>query len=146
MHKGFVIILKAIMALLFIITFVYIVAHFLGIGKVAEWSYTTPWEDRDPPKLYEASATPKSLEIGEEMTITAKVSDDSGIAYVKAKIQNPDEKNIAIVDLYDDGSHNDGSSGDYIYGNTWTAPERGTYYVDLEVCDTKGNCKEYENI
>ena len=146
MSRGFVIILKAVMALLFIITFAYVVISLLGLKEIGEWRYSTPWEDREPPKLYEAKAFPNPLDAGEEMTITARVSDNSGIDCVKAKIQKPDENNIAVIELFDDGLHSDGKKRDFIYGNTWKATESGKYYVDIEICDIKSNCIEYENI
>jgi len=147
MHKGIIIILKAIMALLFIITFAYVVIYMLGMGKiVSDWSYTTPWEDKEPPKIADASVYPSSVEVGDNIIIKVRVIDDSKIDYVKAEIQKPDENTITTIDLYDDGMHNDEFESDYIYGNTWEATEEGAYYVDIKVCDIKGNCAEYENI
>jgi len=48
-----VIILKAVMALLFIITFAYVVISLLGLKEIGEWRYSTPWEDRKYPTDHE---------------------------------------------------------------------------------------------
>ena len=69
---------------------------------------------------------------------------------VTAYIQSPDESNIYVLSLYDDGNHGDLSNGDGTYGNIWDSsgyPET-TYYVDIVAIDSSlsNNLNELENI
>ena len=50
----------------------------------------------------------------------------------EVRIQQPDEIDIATLQLFDDGMHGDGASGDGIYANIWnSAGASGEYYVDV---------------
>ena len=84
---------------------------------------------------------------GTKFTITTKVSDISGVASVIAHIQKPDETDVAVITLYDDGSHNDGAAGDGIYGNILdsTGKSAGVYFVDIIAKDRLGYSAQEEN-
>ncbi len=105
-------------------------------------------EGSSGPRISNAQVIPTSGPPGTTFVITASISDPNGVdsTTTKAHIQNPDETNVATIDLYDDGVHSDGAAGDGTYGNTWTSGAIGAYYVDIVACDLKGNCGEAENI
>ncbi|MFX1520088.1 MAG: beta strand repeat-containing protein, partial [Promethearchaeota archaeon] len=104
--------------------------------------------DNTPPGVSNVQVSPVAGQPGTTFTITAQVSDTlSGVSSVTAYIQFPDETNIAIVTLYDDGAHSDGAAGDGTYGNTWNSAGRseGEYYVDIVATDNAGSSGETEN-
>jgi hypothetical protein len=98
-----------------------------------------------------ASVTPVSGPPGTIFIIRASIVAANGavdptttIAY----IESPDEVFAASIILFDDGAHSDGASGDGVFGNTWPsgAFPIGPYFVDIEACNTEGECAEAENI
>ncbi len=97
-------------------------------------------QDLSPPNISNVTVTPSSGEIGTVFTITATVTDNSGVSFVRALIQHPDETTIATVNLQNSG------------GNTWSGSwnssgsPAGTYYIDLEAEDSVGNLGESENV
>ena len=91
--------------------------------------------DITPPTISIISVNPITgyPENGTIITISAYITDISGILDVFIEIEYPDENIIVILPLYDDGSHGDTISGDNIFTNEWNcsgAPS-GTYYVDI---------------
>ena len=99
------------------------------------------------PTIQNTAVSPASGPLGTIFTITTQASDVSGIGSVIAHIQNPDEIDVALVTLYDDGMHSDGAANDGTYGNTWdsTGFPGATYYVDIIANDTLGYFAEDEN-
>jgi len=59
------------------------------------------------------------------------------ITNVYAHIKNSQGIFIDQISLYDDGAHNDGNSGDGIYGNEWdgSTSEIGDYRIDIQAID-----------
>ena len=106
--------------------------------------------DVTPPDIKNAKVNPTSGPSGTIFIITVDISDPLGVdpATTIAHIQNPDEKDVAQVTLFDDGLHNDGAANDGTYGASWnsTGFPVGSYYVDITACDLIGNCAEVENI
>jgi len=72
-------------------------------------------------------------ENGTIFTISANITDISGILDVFIEIEYLDENIIATLPLYDDGSHGDMISGDNIFTNEWNCSGAlsGTYYIDI---------------
>ncbi len=99
------------------------------------------------PLIQNTAVLPTSGSLNTLFIITSQVSDVSGIGSAIAHIQNPDETDVALVTLYDDGLHSDGAANDNIYGNTWDSTGRliGTYFVDIIANDNLGYFSEDEN-
>ena len=96
-----------------------------------------------------ANVAPPSGPIGTVFTITATITAPAGVnpATTIAHIQDPDESpDIATIMLVDDGTNGDVTAGDSVYTGTWTSTALGSYFVDIDACDTVGNCIEAENI
>lgn len=106
--------------------------------------------DISPPIILSSNVNPEAgnKDLGEIFNITAKVYDSSGVSSVVAYIQYPDENIIATITMYDDGSHNDGGSGDGTWGGSWNSGTQsaGIYYIDFICTDINTNYKEYENV
>lgn len=100
------------------------------------------------PTVSDVSVSPSSADQGATFIINAKVTDISGVSSVVAFLQNPDETNIATVQLYDDGSHNDDLANDGKYGNSWDSSGApvGNYYIDIKAKDILGFATETENV
>jgi predicted GH43/DUF377 family glycosyl hydrolase len=69
--------------------------------------------------------------------ITTKTKDPTGITLF-TEIEAPDQTPVDSLELFDDGNHNDGDSGDSLYANLWPVlpVEERIYYVDLKVSRT----------
>lgn len=93
--------------------------------------------DLTPPYITNVQVGNDPITVGDTQTITCEVADLSGILSVTAYIEYPDETVVATTVLYDDGLHNDGSSDDGVFGNTWdsTGSIGGTYLVDISALD-----------
>jgi PKD repeat protein len=106
--------------------------------------------DVTPPTIQNAKVIPTSGPSGTIFTITADIADPLGLGptTTMAHIQRPDETDVALVTLYDDGTHGDGAANDGTYGARWnsTGFPSGAYYVDITACDLIRNCGEKENI
>ncbi|UCD36902.1 MAG: PKD domain-containing protein, partial [Fidelibacterota bacterium] len=69
-----------------------------------------------------------------EITLTASTS--ATITDVTAYIKDAGGSLITSVSLYDDGAHNDGGAGDFVFGNTVTvAPAQNPYWLSLTLSD-----------
>jgi len=99
------------------------------------------------PTIQNTVVSPASGFFGTIYTITTRASDVSGIGSVIAHIQNPDETDVALVTLYDDGTHGDGVANDGTYGARWnsTGFPGAKYYVDIVANDLLGYFSEAEN-
>jgi len=71
---------------------------------------------------------------GETVTISYYLSDATSSTTVKAIIKDS-ITTITTLQLYDDGSHSDGSASDKTYANTWTIPSSVTGDItwDIEI-------------
>ncbi len=118
--------------------------------NITKINIKTTNEDFISPIIQNAQINPTSGPMDTVFIITAEITDSSGVNATTtiAHIQNPDETDIALITLYDDGLHSDGAVNDNIYGNTWdsTGFPLAPYYVDITACDILGNCRENENI
>ncbi|MCX6758661.1 MAG: hypothetical protein NTX14_03065 [Candidatus Nealsonbacteria bacterium] len=93
------------------------------------------------------SAKNVSGTVGDNFTITAKVTDASGISGVQTKIQHPDGTTISTATMKDDGNHGDGAANDNIYGVVWSSigKDAGDYFVDIAATDKYGNSANKNN-
>ena len=100
-----------------------------------------------PPIIQDATVTPPIASQGQIFIINCKISDVSGVSSAVAFFQHPDETNIAVLPLYDDGLHNDALANDEIYGNSWnsTGASPGLYFVDISATDILGFSTSSEN-
>ena len=66
--------------------------------------------------------------------MTASLLPDTSGFNVSAEFITSTGSLVDKIELYDDGSHNDGMAGDSIFGNSWAVPsdEERNYRVDLE--------------
>ena len=81
-----------------------------------------------PPNLSEATAHPWSAAAGSDVTLTASVTDASGLARVTAIINSPHESQVDEVTLFDDGEHGDGQANDGVWGGFWQTELRPAQY------------------
>ncbi|MBN1975835.1 MAG: VCBS repeat-containing protein, partial [Anaerolineae bacterium] len=112
------------------------------------WHYTVDITviDTVGPAIYAVDVHPPYVEAGEAVTITAYATDSSGIGFVEAVIESPDETPVATVTLYDDGAHGDGAANDHFYGAIWTTdPVERYYLLDLTAEDGLGNMSTCNN-
>jgi len=93
------------------------------------------------PTLESTTATPASVALGGSVVISVKTTDVSGISVATANIRRDNGGTIAIIQLYDDGKHSDGTAGDDVYANTWNtgANGNGLYLVDIQLADALGH-------
>jgi PKD repeat protein len=100
-----------------------------------------------PPFVRDVEASPGYVAPGSGATITAKVSDEDGVASVTAEVEGPDETVRGTIALYDDGAHNDGVSGDGTYGNAWTTPStKRDYIIDIVAADGLSKSCAHDNV
>ena len=84
------------------------------IEKTVDW-----FSAQTGPKLISCTATPTSLSSGQTVTITAEVTDSTGVSNVEIEILDNEGVLFSTKTLYDDGTHGDVTSGDSIYTNTY---------------------------
>ena len=81
--------------------------------------------------------TPYLLRQGSSGTISVQLQPDcdysSPFQRLEAHIQNPDGADLAVLELFDDGLHGDGASGDLDFGNVFdsTGFQLGVYQIDI---------------
>jgi len=103
--------------------------------------------DTTPPSVWISDYGVGCVTAGNTAIIRANVYDASGVSSVYADIESPDENVLGTVQLYDDGSHNDGNANDGIYGNSWaTSLNKKDYYIDFTATDNFGNTETYDNL
>lgn len=70
----------------------------------------------------------------DSVCISAKISDPAGITLI-AEIEAPNQTPVDSMQLFDDGTHNDGNAGDRLFANVWPVSyaEERHYYADLIV-------------
>jgi hypothetical protein len=91
-----------------------------------------------PPSVSSLSVSPQAIQ-NTPITIAVNASDVSGVASVLAYIMNGSTE-VAVVTLYDDGSHSDNGASDGRYGNQWNVgdnPET-TYRLEIQANDRLG--------
>jgi PKD repeat protein len=100
-----------------------------------------------PPFVRDVQVNPGFVVPGDMVTVTARVTDEDGVASVTAEIESPDETVLAALTLYDDGGHGDGAAGDDVYGNTWTTLlTKQNYVVDIAAADVLSKPCTHDNI
>jgi hypothetical protein len=132
---------------LFIISLILFSFVFLGIKFAFSQRPSFEITPSAGPTIQNTNVSPTLGLPGTIFTITTQASDVSGVSSVIAYIQNPDEKDVAQITLYDDGAHSDGAANDGIYGNKWnsTGFPIAKYYIDIVAKDTLGYSSEAEN-
>jgi N-acetylneuraminic acid mutarotase len=69
----------------------------------------------------------------DSVCITAKMRETTGLTLM-AKIKPPDQTPVDSLQLFDDGNHGDGNTGDGLYAGFWqVGSDEQNYYVDLQV-------------
>jgi len=113
----------------------------ISSAKIAFTVSGASGNDTTPPSITNIKASPASVAVGASITITATVTDKSGIKSVNADIQNPDGNTVATFAMKDDGKNGDGASGDGIYGVVIYSEsgDEGTAYIDITATDEYGN-------
>ena len=73
----------------------------------------------------------------DSICITTKMRDPTGITLM-AQIEAPDQTPVDSLQLFDDGTHNDGNAGDSLFANVWPVSyaEERHYNVDLKITRT----------
>jgi hypothetical protein len=101
-----------------------------------------------PPFVRDVRADPWYVAPGGMVTITARVTDEDGVASVTAEVESPDETVLANLPLYDDGLHGDGAAGDGVYGSAaWTTlGDKRDYVIDVAAVDGVGNGCNRDNV
>ena len=62
--------------------------------------------------------------------ISVQVDSAAGLSF-SAEIESPDETVNEVVELFDDGAHDDSLTGDGLFANIWSPTQEKTYFVDL---------------
>ncbi len=101
-----------------------------------------------PPFVRDVQADPWYVVPGEAVAITARVTDEDGVASVATEVESPDETVLANLPLYDDGAHGDGAAGDGVYGSAvWTTlGDKRDYVIDVAAVDVLGNGCDRDNV
>ena len=91
-----------------------------------------------PPTVGGLEVTPQAIQ-NTPITIAVNASDVSGVASVLAYVMNGSVE-VAVVTLYDDGSHSDNGASDGRYGNQWNVGDNpeGAYRVEIQANDRLG--------
>ena len=91
-----------------------------------------------PPEIEDTARDPEEPAQHEDVVVTARVTDDHGLARVELYYDAGD--GFVATPMHDDGEHGDGAAGDDVYGATIPGQPPGTnvrYYVEAE--DTGGH-------
>jgi len=87
-----------------------------------------------PPTITQVQHSPQFPESSQTTYVTAKITDDDHINSVKL-YYGTSTSNLTSDTMYDDGNHNDGNSGDNIFGVEIAAQAAGTviyYYIEAK--------------
>ena len=89
-------------------------------------------------------------EIGTMLTISSEATDAlSGVdpTSVEAHLQYPDDTDVAVIPLYDDGTGADETAGDGIFTGEWdsSGATEAFYFVDISASDLSGNERIVDN-
>ncbi|MFQ5444980.1 MAG: T9SS type A sorting domain-containing protein, partial [Nitrospinales bacterium] len=84
--------------------------------------------------------SPSTVLPGQSVIIQVTVQDPTNILQVKATINSPEEHPIEVIELFNDGKHEDRQRQDHVYGNIWTTlRQERTYAIDVMVVSTSGD-------
>ncbi|GAI69305.1 unnamed protein product, partial [marine sediment metagenome] len=64
-------------------------------------------EDNSPPYIWNFNYGAGYVQAGEQAIINVHVYDNYGVSSVYAEIESPDENVLDVIQLFDDGIHND---------------------------------------
>ncbi|MDM8537510.1 C13 family peptidase [Desulfobacterales bacterium HSG17] len=104
-----------------------------------------------PPTVSNVNASPTIVYPGKDVLITCEIQDDDSSLSDSndARIIAEGGTNLlGTINLFDDGEHSDGASGDGLYGGTWTTPldmPENVFNYHIYAEDALGNGKLYEN-
>ena len=106
--------------------------------QVMAWGerYLTPDFKGRNFKLVEVNVSPPYVTPGtDSVVVTVRVEKDSSPLTLFAEIDSLFGSTIDIMQLFDDGAHNDSVSGDNLFGNTWSVSsiEERLHSIDLLV-------------
>jgi len=127
----------------------------LGMDTTGQFKFYHSYEYADvfPPNIQNGQISPLSGVDGTIFTISAEITDSSGVnpSTTIAHIQDPDETDIDTELLHDDGINGDLVANDDNYTAQWNSTGycpsgECSYFVDITACDNLGNCGEAENL
>ncbi|MFA5051493.1 MAG: Ig-like domain-containing protein [Patescibacteria group bacterium] len=97
--------------------------------------------DTAGPTLSSTVVSPTQINQGQSLSITVTAEDVSGVRTAIANIKSSVGAVKAIIQLYDDGKHNDGQSGDGVFASTWNSGtnQDDNYSVDIQLADIFGH-------
>jgi Peptidase family C25/Kelch motif len=105
------------------------------------WLFSLPLTvtDLTMPVVDQFRVSPAEPGLGETATITVRARDGRGVAEVQATLHSFDIDTDLVVDLYDDGAHQDGDAGDAIFGGQFILPDIPVFLTaDLYASDLDG--------
>ena len=103
-------------------------------------------KDNSAPQITNSFVEPMSTETSSLITISASVIEGTGINTIQAEIRSNDGTIYDTITLFDDGTHEDNQSDDYIFANSWTTPATSdNFVINITTSDTLGNISVYEN-
>jgi hypothetical protein len=92
------------------------------------------------PAVYAAYTDKKFVAQNDTVNIIVKTYAINGIQSVKITFDDYAKTIIDSIELYDDGNHNDGQPGDFVYGGAWIVPGGSNYYsLNAKVKDYLSN-------
>ena len=103
--------------------------------------------DAIAPQISNYYVSSSSASIGAAIKVTAKATDNQGVARVTAGIRNEAGQSYGMLTLLDNGVNGGNVAGNGIYGNIWntTGMAAGTYFLDITAVDNFGNSVNQTN-
>jgi len=111
------------------------------------------------PKGMSITVLPSFVSSNEEesmVQVAVKVTDATGLSFsarIMVQAENVVSKEtfsslrqVAFIDLFDDGAHNDSLANDGLFANSWVPPEKEVYFVDLKMKLKEKKTLEFEMV
>ena len=121
-----------------------------GNTNMVIWgTVTLTADDTEGPTITNIQVIPSRVNPEDSVTITAIITDGSGVANANLTISNNSWS--VVLQMYDDGAHGDGGVGDGVWGAIWsTGLQHGADIYDISFNATDGwaplNLRYLENI
>ena len=113
-------------------------------GNESVLTYYLPVTDTQAPYPQNVTVSDAFADGGDEVVISAQISEGSGVAEIKAVISGISDSYEFNLRLYDDGTHGDGAPNDNIFANVFTVPYTPrTYKINLYTKDSLNNFQTY---
>ena len=93
------------------------------------------------------AVTPDYIRPDETVTLSATVGDVDGIEKVDVSVVDTNGVSIATIQLFDDGTHQDGEANDHLFANLWQTPDQPLdFSLELTVLDQKNVVMNYSGV